>query len=90
LLQAIQDVGRCHHDPNANDTALKRWQHLAAAPHKITLPQMELLAGDREPPIVKGSGEIHLESPSSFEYTLSGFPDDVTYNLKQIQRQSSF
>lgn len=77
--------------PNANDSiiepALKRWQHLAAAPQTITLPQMELLAGDREPPIVKGSGEIHLESPSSFEYTLSGLPEDVAYTLKQIQRQ---
>jgi hypothetical protein len=48
---------------------------------------MELLAGDWEPSVVKGSGEIRFNSPNSFEYTLTGMPEDIAYTLKQLQRQ---
>jgi hypothetical protein len=66
---------------------LKRWRHLAAAPQTISFPNMELLARGCEPSIVKGSGEIRCGSPRSFEYSLSGLPDDVAYTLKQLKRQ---
>ncbi len=69
------------------ESVLKRWSHLATAPQTISFPYMELLAGDWEPSIVKGSGEIRFGSPTGFEYTLSGLPDDVAYTLKQLKRQ---
>lgn len=66
---------------------LERWRHLAVAPQTIAFPDMELRAGDWEPSIVKGSGEICFNAPRSFEYTLSGTPEDVGYALKQLERQ---
>lgn len=69
------------------ESILKRWRHLAMAPQTISFPHMELLAGDWEASIVKGTGEIRFDSTAGFEYTLSGLPDDVAYTLKQIKRQ---
>lgn len=66
---------------------LDRWRTLAIAPQTIAFPRMELLAGDWEPSIVKGSGEISFSSPRSFQYTLTGIPEDIGYTLQQIQRQ---
>ena len=66
---------------------LDRWRHLAAAPQTITFPEMELRAGDWEPSIVRGSGEIRFNSPRSFEYTLTGLPEDIAYALRQLKRQ---
>ena len=66
---------------------LQRWRHLATAPQTISFATMELLAGDWEPSIVKGSGEISFGSPRGFEYTLFGLPDDAAYTLKQLKRQ---
>ncbi|MDB5575698.1 MAG: hypothetical protein JWR80_874 [Bradyrhizobium sp.] len=48
---------------------------------------MELLAGDWEPPIVKGRGEILFVSLRRFEYTLTGMPEDPLYTDRQLQRQ---
>lgn len=66
---------------------LDRWRHLAAAPQTIAFPEMELLARDWEPSIVRGSGEIRFNSTRSFEYALTGVPEDIAYTLRQLQRQ---
>ena len=71
----------------ASGPILNRWRNLATAPQAISFPRMELLAGDWEPPIVKGSGEIRLGSPNSFDFTLSGLPNDPAYTLKQLKQQ---
>ncbi len=68
-------------------SVLNRWRDLATAPQTISFPTMNLLAGDWEPPIVEGSGEIRFGSPNSFEYTLSGLPNDPAYTLSQLKRQ---
>lgn len=73
--------------PHPVPSVLDRWRHLAVAPQSIAFPNMELLAGDWEPSIVKGSGEIRFNSPDSFEYTLTGVPEDIAYTLQQLQRQ---
>ncbi|MBZ9650334.1 hypothetical protein K9B33_22645 [Sphingobium sp. 3R8] len=70
-----------------SDPVLDRWRHLAGAPQTLTFSNMELLAGDHEPSIVQGRGEILLGSPRSFEYTLYGKPTDIAYTLKQMLRQ---
>jgi len=66
---------------------LSRWGDLARAPQTISFPRMKLLAGDWEPPVVEGSGEIQFSSPDRFEYTLSGLPNDPAYTLNQLKRQ---
>jgi hypothetical protein len=66
---------------------LDRWRHLAAAPQTIAFAKMELRAGDWEPSIVRGNGEIRFNSPRSFEYTLTVLPEDVAYTLRQLKRQ---
>jgi hypothetical protein len=40
---------------------------------------MECWHGDWEPSVEKGSGEIRFNSPNSFEYTLTGMPEDIAY-----------
>jgi hypothetical protein len=72
------------------ESVLKRWRNLATAPQTISFPHMELMAGDWEPSIVKGSGEIRFGSPTGFEYTLSGLPDDVAYTLKLLWTCNGF
>jgi hypothetical protein len=71
-------------------SVLDRWRHLAVAPQTVAFPKMELLAGDWEPSIVKGNGEISFNSPRSFEYTLTGLPEDIAYTLQQLQRQRDY
>lgn len=73
--------------PDPVPSVLDRWQHLAVAPQSIAFPNMELLAGEWEPSVVRGGGEIRFNSPNSFEYTLTGVPEDIAYTLQQLQRQ---
>lgn len=60
---------------------------MARAPQSLRFERMELKATDFEPPIVIGRGEFRCPSPSRFEYTLTGTPEDPTYVLAQIRRQ---
>ena len=74
-------------DAAAAPLTLERWQHLLAAPQTLRCPKMTLMAGDWEPPIVEGSGEIRFTTPAGFEFTLDGMPDDIGYTLRQLKRQ---
>ena len=52
----------------------------------IACRQMTLLAGDHEPPVVVGEGEITVLTTTSFEYTLRGLPADVGHALRSVRR----
>lgn len=52
----------------------------------ITCPAMELQAGDHEPPVVVGEGEITVKSTTLFEYILRGSPADVGHALRTLRR----
>ncbi|MDE2183483.1 MAG: hypothetical protein KGJ78_10730 [Alphaproteobacteria bacterium] len=58
--------------------SLETWLHLLGpTPRKIVFPYMELMSGrDREPPVLVGSGEVNLQTPNSFEYTVVGKASD--------------
>jgi hypothetical protein len=45
------------------------------------------MARDHEPDLVIGSGELRTVSPTRFEYTLTGAPEDPGYVLQQLYRQ---
>jgi len=66
---------------------LDRWRHLVPAPQTIACSELELMSGDWEPPIVKGTGEIRFTSLNDFAYALIGTPDDPAYCRAQLQRQ---
>lgn len=71
----------------APSLTLERWRHLLVAPQTLICPKMTLNSGDHEPPIVEGSGEIRFVSPAEFEFTLNGTPADISYCLRQLNRQ---
>ena len=52
----------------------------------IACPQMILLAGDHEPPVVVGAGEIVVGSTSSFQYRIQGLPEDVIHAVRSLNR----
>jgi hypothetical protein len=52
----------------------------------IPCAEMTLLAGDHEPPVVVGEGEITVLGSTSFSYVLRGVPADVGHALKALRR----
>jgi hypothetical protein len=68
-------------------TTLDRWLHFLTTPRTLSCARMELRAGDWEPPIVTGKGEMRLPNLRAFEFTLRGQPKDVSYTFEQINRQ---
>lgn len=52
----------------------------------INCPEMTLLAGDHEPPVVVGEGEVTVTSPTTFTYTLRGTPTDIGHALRTLRR----
>ena len=62
---------------------LKRFGEIGAI---IRCSEMVLLAGDHEPPMVVGAGEIVVQSATSFEYRLKGMPSDLGHALKTLNR----
>ena len=67
-------------------TTLDRLKHLSEMGTVICCPQMTLLAGDHEPPVVVGEGEITVLNATSFAYTLRGLPNDVGHALRSLRR----
>lgn len=53
----------------------------------IPCPTMTLEAGDQEPPIVVGSGEIVIGSTTDFSYTMRGVPADFGHAMHSLNRR---
>lgn len=67
----------------ANIERLRRFSDVGAV---IPCSQMTLLAGDHEPPVVVGEGEITVRTTTSFGYTLRGLPEDIGHALRSLNR----
>lgn len=63
--------------------SLKRFAEVGRV---ISCPEMTLLAGDNEPPLVVGPGEILVHSTTSFRYRMQGMPDDFGHALRTLNR----
>lgn len=61
-------------------------EHLAQLGSEIACPEMTLLAGDHDPPIVFGRGSIIVISTTRFTYRMEGMPEDVAHALKSLRR----
>lgn len=61
-------------------------QRIAEVGTVITCPSMTLLAGDHEPPVVVGSGEIVVSSTTSFRYRIQGLPEDIGHAIRTLNR----
>ncbi len=66
---------------------LDRWREFMATPKTLVFPQLELIGRDLEPPIVVGSGEVRMELPADFTFSLTGVPADIRYALVEARRQ---
>jgi len=64
----------------------ERWGHLAAVGDAIECPEMTLIAGDHDPPIVQGKGQLRVKSETTWSYELEGVPDDVGHALRSLSR----
>lgn len=67
-------------------TIVDRLRPLSEVGTVIACPEMTLLAGDHDPPIVVGAGEITVLTPMSFGYTLRGTPSDFGHALRSLRR----
>ncbi|MBR9973338.1 hypothetical protein [Magnetospirillum sulfuroxidans] len=67
-------------------TILDRLQRFAEVGTVITCSKMTLLAGDNEPPLVVGSGEVVVSSETSFCYRIQGVPEDIGHALRTLNR----
>jgi len=67
-------------------TTVDRLKHLSEVGTVISCPEMILLAGDHERPVVIGKGEITVLTTTSFGYTLRGTPEDVGHALRSLRR----
>lgn len=66
---------------------LDDFSRFAEFPATHPFPRMWLMAGDHEPHLVVGSGELRIVSPTRFEYTLVGVPENPGYVIEQMRRQ---
>ena len=66
-----------------------RMIHLSTVGAVIPCPLMTLLAGDHEPPVVVGEGEITVMSATIFGYQIRGTPADVGHALRSLHRIDS-
>lgn len=60
--------------------------HLSSVGTVIACPEMTLMAGDHEPPVVIGAGEITVLSTTSFGYVLRGTPADIGHACRSLRR----
>ncbi len=65
---------------------VNRLKHLAEVGTVISCREMTLLAGDHDPPVVIGEGEITVTTATSFGYTIRGTPEDVGHALRSLRR----
>lgn len=65
---------------------LDRWRSLLSTPRTIVFPRLELIGRDYEPSIVVGAGEVRMDTPSGFAFTLKGTPTNIEYALAEIRR----
>ena len=72
-------------DPSA-ETIANRLKHLSQVGTVIPCTEMTLLAGDHDPPVVAGTGEITVLTSTSFGYTVRGTPDDFGHALRSLRR----
>ncbi|MGA8498336.1 MAG: hypothetical protein WB764_22810 [Xanthobacteraceae bacterium] len=56
-------------------------------PKTLVFPRMELKGYDHAPPIVVGTGEVHMNSMGEFAYSLTGTPADIPYAFREMNRQ---
>jgi hypothetical protein len=56
-----------------------------STPQTIAFPRLELIRRDHAPPIVIGTGEVRMASPSTFTFTLTGKPPDSSYAFREIR-----
>ncbi len=61
-------------------------KHLSQVGTVVACSNMTLLAGDDDPPIVIGTGEIRVLSTTSFGYTLHGTPSDFSHACRSLRR----
>jgi hypothetical protein len=66
---------------------LDRWRQFLTTPKTLEFPRLALIGLDFSPPIVVGSGQVEMVSPTSFTFTLNGTPADINYALAQLRRQ---
>lgn len=53
----------------------------------IPCPSMTLEAGDHEPPVMEGAGEIVVQSATNFGFRLRGIPDDLGHAMRTLNRR---
>lgn len=64
----------------------ERWRHIAEPGRTIECPSMTLIAGDHDPPIVEGSGQVTVTSSGEWRYTLDGAPADHLHAMRSLNR----
>lgn len=67
-------------------TIVDRLKRLSEVGTVIPCSKMILLAGDHEPPVVVGEGEITVLTTTAFGYTLRGTPENVGHALRSLRR----
>jgi hypothetical protein len=67
---------------------LDAWLHLlGATPRTFDYPSMELLSGrDGEPSVFVGRGQVVLNTPNSFEFTLTGQAFDTADAMRRMKK----
>lgn len=65
---------------------LDSWKFLLdATPRTMIFPRMELMSGhDHEQPVLVGRGEVEIRTANSFEYRLSGIPQDALFAFEKL------
>ena len=74
---------RRREDPMAT---LDRWRRFLTAPQTLRFPELSLMGDDHAPIIVKGSGEVQIETLARNTYRLTGRPSDLRYAFTELQR----
>lgn len=64
---------------------LDPWRRFLNAPQVIEFPCMKLIAGDFEPEVVIGSGEVRIPDLHHFEFTLEGIPSDFGHAMRSLR-----
>lgn len=67
-------------------TIVDRLKQLAELGAVISCSEMTLLAGDHDPPVVVGEGEIAVSTSTTFRYSLRGIPEDLGHAMRSLTR----
>jgi len=65
---------------------LSRWRDFATTPKTMIFPHLELIGYDHAPPVVVGTGEVQMASPTDFTFKLTGTPQNVGHALSELNR----